>query len=64
MNFNLKKIMIKKILKHDITQKITGLLIAYYLKICFHTSEWKIKNDDTINTLLKKKKNNCMLLAQ
>ncbi len=37
--------MLKKILQHNISQKFFGLLIAYYLKICFHTSSWNVKNE-------------------
>lgn len=48
--------MLKKFLKNELTQKVTGLLIAYYLKICFQTSAWNIKNDRVIDNLLKKKK--------
>ena len=47
--------MLKKILQHNISQKFFGLLIAYYLKICFHTSSWNIKNEKTILSLIKKK---------
>jgi len=48
--------MLKQFLKHELTQKVAGLLIAYYLKICFQTSAWNIKNEKAINNLLKKKK--------
>ena len=47
--------MLKKILQHNISQKFFGLLIAYYLKICFQTSSWNIKNEETILSLIKKK---------
>lgn len=56
--------MLKQFLKHELTQKVAGLLIAYYLKICFQTSAWNIKNEIVINNLLnKKKKSNSLLLA-
>ena len=56
--------MLKKILQHNISQKFFGLLIAYYLKICFHTSSWNVKNEKAILSLIKKKrKDNCMFLA-
>ena len=48
--------MLKQFLKHELTQKVAGLLIAYYLKICFQTSAWNIKNEIVINNLLNKKK--------
>ena len=47
--------MLKKILQHNISQKFFGFLIAYYLKICFHTSSWNIKNEKTILSSIKKK---------
>ena len=47
--------MLKKILQHNISQKFFGLLLAYYLKICFQTSSWNIKNEETILSLIKKK---------
>ncbi len=55
MNYNLKKKMIKKIFKSSISQKILGLIIAYYLKICYHTSSWKVKNENTVKKVLNKK---------
>ena len=37
------------------SQKYFRLLIAYYLKICFQTSSWNIKNEKIILSLIKKK---------
>ena len=48
--------MIKKILKHKHSQDLLGWLISCYLKICFHTSLWYVKNDDSIKKNLRKKK--------
>ena len=48
--------MLKNLLRHELFQKVTGLLIAYYLKICFQTSVWNIKNEKVISKLLRKKK--------
>lgn len=56
MNFNLKKIMLKKILQHRYIQELTGWIIAFYIKICFNTSIWYLKNDEEIISVLKKKK--------
>ena len=47
--------MLKKILQRSFIQKIVGLGIAYYLKICFHTSSWNIKNENVIYKLIKNK---------
>ncbi len=64
MNSNLKKIMIKKILQHRYIQELTGWIIAFYIKICFNTSIWYLKNDEEIISVLKKKKKiNCSFLA-
>ena len=48
--------MIKKILQHKYVQIIVGWMIAFYIKVCFSTSLWYIKNDKEIDSLLKKKK--------
>ena len=57
MNYNLKRIlMIKNFLKHKYIQDLIGWLISFYIKICFHTSLWYVKNDQSIKTNLIKKK--------
>ncbi len=48
--------MIKKILTHKITQAFLGWLISFYIRICYHTSFWFVKNEDVIINLVKKKK--------
>ena len=55
-NYNLKKIMIKKILQHKYIQELTGWMIAFYIKVCFNTSLWYLKNDEEIQSVLRKKK--------
>ena len=48
--------MIKKILQHKYVQELAGWIIAFYIKICFNTSLWYLKNDEEISSVLKKKK--------
>ncbi len=54
MNYNLKDKMIKKILKNKYLQSFLGWLISVYIKICFHTSIWLVKNSNVIDNYLKK----------
>ena len=70
MNYNLKKKMLKKILKSNYTQVLIGWMISLYIKACFHTSLWYVKNNISIEkTLAGKKKilvcfwHNRMLMA-
>ena len=46
--------MIKKILQHEYVQEFIGWMIAFYIKICFNTSLWYMKNDEEIKKILKK----------
>ena len=55
MNFNLKKKMIKKLLQNELIQNIVGFLISLYIKICFHTSLWYVRNNKSIESHIKKK---------
>ena len=48
--------MLKKILQHNSTQKFIGWLIAFYIKVCFNTSLWYLKNENEILSMLKNKK--------
>ena len=48
--------MIKKILQHKYIQELTGWMIAFYIKVCFNTSLWYLKNDEEIDSVLRKKK--------
>ena len=48
--------MIKNFLKHKYIQELLGWLISFYIKICFNTSLWYVKNDESIKKNLKKKK--------
>ena len=48
--------MIKKILQHKYIQEFAGWIIAFYIKVCFNTSLWYLKNDEEITSTLKKKK--------
>ena len=48
--------MIKKILQNKYIQELTGWMIAFYIKICFNTSLWYLKNDEEIDSVLRKKK--------
>ncbi|MAI76974.1 MAG: hypothetical protein CBC25_06950 [Pelagibacteraceae bacterium TMED65] len=40
--------MIKKILKHNAFQLFLGWLISLYIRICFNTSTWIIKNEGVV----------------
>ena len=48
--------MIKKVLQNKLTQKFLGWIISFYLKFCFQSSLWYVKNDEVINNLITKKK--------
>ena len=48
--------MIKKILQHKYIQEFAGWVIAFYIKVCFNTSLWYLKNDEEITSNLKKNK--------
>ena len=48
--------MLKKFLQHNNTQKFIGWLIAFYIKVCFNTSLWYLKNENEILSKLKNKK--------
>jgi len=48
--------MFKKFLQHNNTQKFIGWLIAFYIKVCFNTSLWYLKNENEILSKLKNKK--------
>ena len=37
--------MIKKFLQNEYIQNLVGFLISLYVKICFHTSLWYVKNN-------------------
>ena len=51
-----KEKMIKKILQDKVIQDILGFLISLYLRVCFHTSLWYVKNNKKIEEQLQKKK--------
>ena len=46
--------MIKQILKNKYLQSFLGWIISVYIKICFHTSIWLVKNSDIIENYLNK----------
>ena len=48
--------MIKKILQHKYIQEFVGWIIAFYIKVCFNTSLWYLKNDEEITSTLRKNK--------
>ena len=45
----------KKILKHNNFQLFLGWLISFYIRICFNTSTWIIKNVDVVTNIVNKK---------
>ncbi len=48
--------MIKKFLKHDIFQLFLGWVISFYIRICFNTSTWIVKNEDVVTEACSRKK--------
>ena len=48
--------MLKRFLQHNNTQKFLGWFIAFYIKVCFNTSLWYLKNEKEVLSKLKKKK--------
>jgi len=48
--------MIKQILKNENSQKFLGWIISLYIKICYHSSLWHVKNNEVIEKQLRKKK--------
>lgn len=46
----------KRILKHKYTQIFLGWIISIYIKICYHTSIWIIKNSEVVEKQISKKK--------
>ena len=47
--------MIKKFLQNELIQNIIGFLISLYIKVCFHTSLWYVRNNKSIESHIKKK---------
>ncbi len=47
--------MIKKFLQNELIQNIVGFLISLYIKVCFHTSLWYVRNNKSIESHIKKK---------
>lgn len=45
----------KKILKNKFVQSFLGWLISIYIKVCFHTSIWIVKNSYEVDKQIKKK---------
>ncbi len=45
----------KKILKNKFAQSFLGWLISIYIKVCFHTSIWIVKNSNEVDKQIKKK---------
>ena len=56
MKYNLEKIMLKKIIKSSTVQNILGWIISCYIKTCYHTSLWLVKDGEIIEKLLSQKK--------
>ena len=49
--------MIKKIIKSSTIQNVLGWIISCYIKMCYHTSSWLVKDSNIIKELLYQKKN-------
>tara|TARA_B100001057_G_scaffold193850_1_gene194678 strand:- start:1039 stop:1695 length:657 start_codon:yes stop_codon:yes gene_type:complete len=48
--------MLQRFLQHTNTQKFLGWFIAFYIKVCFNTSLWYLKNEKEVLSKLKKRK--------
>ena len=46
--------MIKRIFRNEEVQSFLGWIISLYMKICYHTSFWHIKNNNVIQDLIIK----------
>ena len=47
--------MIKKFLQNKYIQNLVGFLISLYIKICFHTSLWYVRNNKELENHIEKK---------
>ena len=47
--------MIKKLLQNEYIQNLVGFLISLYIKICFHTSLWYVRNNKELEKHIEKK---------
>ena len=47
--------MIKKFLQNNYIQNLVGFLISLYIKICFHTSLWYVRNNKELENHIEKK---------
>ncbi len=47
--------MIKKFLQNEYIQNLAGFLISLYIKICYHTSLWYVKNNKSLENHIEKK---------
>ena len=48
--------MLKKIIRNPLIKSFLSWLISVYLKLCYHTSIWLIKDDQNISKLIKANK--------
>ena len=46
--------MIKKFLQNEYIQSLAGFLISLYIKICYHTSLWYVKNNKILEDYIEK----------
>ncbi len=49
--------MLKKIIRNSIIKSFLSWLISLYLKLCYHTSIWLIKDNENVSSLIKLNKN-------
>ncbi|MDC3091039.1 lysophospholipid acyltransferase family protein [Rickettsiales bacterium] len=49
--------MLKKIIRNSIIKSLLSWLISLYLKLCYHTSIWLIKDNENVSSLIKANKN-------
>ena len=46
--------MIKKFLQNKHVQNLAGFIISFYIKICFHTSLWYVRNNKVLESYIEK----------
>ena len=46
--------MIKKFLQNNYIQNLVGFVISLYIKICFHTSLWYVRNNKELENHIEK----------
>ncbi len=48
--------MLKKLIKSNFVKMFLSWIISIYLKLCYHSSSWLVKDEENLNTLIKRQK--------